>query len=121
MTALPLDPSPIQLLEETRHRSHTWDELAPCHGVTNPDPPWKTNLQATCECLAAGGAVPALDRRQAEDQLAESTYRDVPAPERQLLALAHTLISRGLISEDALSRHMEAVRARLEAPAHEAM
>jgi hypothetical protein len=116
MTTRLLDPAPIQILEQTRHRSHTWDELAPRYGVTNPDPPWKTTLQATCECLAARGAVPSLDRRQAEDQLAETTYRDVPAPERQLLALAHTLINRGLISEDALSRHMAAVRARLEGP-----
>ena len=111
----PVDPSPIPLLDGMRGRGQSWHEIAPRYGVTNADPPWKSSLHATCECLAAGGALASLDRRQAEDRLAESTYRDVPAPERQLLALAHTILSRGLMTEADLDRRMKAVRARLEA------
>jgi hypothetical protein len=110
-----VDPSPLALLEDMRNRGQFWDAIAPRHGVANADPPWKTSLYATCECLAVGGALASLDRRHAEDQLAESTYRDVPAPERQLLALAHTMLRRGLLSEDDLNHRMNAVRARLQA------
>jgi hypothetical protein len=67
-----------------------------------------------CDCLAASGALPSLDRRQAEDDLADSVYRDVPAPERQLLALVHVLLSRGLVAEGDLASRMRAVRSRLE-------
>jgi len=108
-----VDPSPIPVLENTCNRGQSWDELAPIYGVTHADPPWKTSLYATFDCLAAEGVLPSLERRQAEDQLAEITYRHVPAPERQLLALAHTMITRGIISGDALERRMHRIRARL--------
>jgi hypothetical protein len=110
-----VDPSPIGVLEAARSRGQSWEELAPRYGVTQEHPPWKTSLSATCDCLAATGVMPSLDRRQAEDELAQGPYGDVPAPERQLLALAHTMIKLGLIGEDALRDHMEIVRARLEA------
>lgn len=110
-----MDAAPIPLLEAVQGKGQAWAEIAPRYGVTNPDPPWKTSLAATCECLAAGGALAALDRRRAEDRLGESTYAAVPAPERQLLALAHTLVRRGLLDEAALARRMQAVRARLQA------
>lgn len=108
-----LNSSPIPLLEDICKRGQSWNELAPIYGVTHADPPWKTSLHATFECLAAENVLPSLVRRQAEDQLSEVTYRQVPEPERRLIALAHTMIARGLVSEDALSRHMEAIRARL--------
>jgi hypothetical protein len=110
-----IDPSPIPLLESACGCGQSWDELAPRYGVTHADPPWKTSLYATCECLAAEGVLPSLDRRQAEDLLGEVTYRHVPAPERQVIALAHIMITRGLITEDALDRRMQAIRARLTA------
>lgn len=104
------------LLEKIRGQEEkTWDVLAPRWGVTNENPPWKTSLVAMCDCLGGCGALPALDIRQAEDELADSVYRDVPAPERQLLALAHTLLSRGLVDERELAEHMRRVRSRLEA------
>ena len=68
-----------------------------------------------CDCLDASGALPALDRRQAEDALAEAVYSDVPAPESQLLTLVHTMIGRGLVSEGELATRMSTVRSRLEA------
>ena len=105
----------IPLLEAIRTEAKTWEELAPRYGVTNPDPPWKVSLYATCECLAAGAALPALERRRAEDQLGETVYARTPAPEQQLLALAHVMLSRGLLSEEDLAGRMNAVRSRVEA------
>jgi hypothetical protein len=107
--------APIRLLEAIRNEDKTWEKLAPHYGVTNPDPPWKVSLYATCECLAAGAALPALERRRAEDQLGENVYSGTPAPEQQLMAWAHIMLSRGLLSEEDLARQMGAVRSRLEA------
>ena len=104
--------APISLLEAIRNEDKTSEKLAPRYGVTNPDPPWKVSLYATCECLAAA-ALPALERRHAEDQLGETVYRGTPAPEQQLLALAHIMLSRGLLSEADLARRMNTVRSRL--------
>ena len=106
--------TPIPLLETIRNDGKTWDELAPRYGVTNPDPPWKVTFYATCECLAVSGGLPWLQRRQAEDRLGETLYSGTPAPEQQLLALAHTMLSLGLVSEEDLARRMNAVRSRLD-------
>jgi hypothetical protein len=106
--------SSVPLLEAIRNDGKTWDELAPRHGVTNPDPPWKVTFDATCECLAVSGALPWLQRRRAEDRLGETLYSGTPAPEQQLLALAHTMLSRGLVSEEDLAKRMNAVRSRLD-------
>jgi hypothetical protein len=104
----------VALLDALRNAEKTWEVLAPRYGVTNPNPPWKTSLTATCDCLDASGPLPALDRRRAEDELVDSVYSDVPAPERQLLALVHIMLNRGLVSETDLARRMCAVRSRLE-------
>ena len=110
-----IEVSPIRLLEEIRSLDDkTWEKLAPRYGVANPDPPWKVALAATCECLSASDVLPSLDRCRAEDRLGETLYRETPAPEQQVLALAHTL-SRGLMTEEDLARRMNAVRARLDA------
>jgi hypothetical protein len=110
-----VDFRPIALLEAIRSEGKAWDLIAPRYGVTNPDPPWKTSLVAMCECLSVSGALPALDRRHAEDELAEAVYGDVPTPERELLALVHTMLSRGLVVEGDLASRMRIVRSRLEA------
>jgi hypothetical protein len=110
-----VDLRPIPLLEAIRNEDKTWRKLAPRYGVSNSDRPWKVSLYATCECLAAGEALPLLERRRAEDQLGETLYRGTPAPEQQLLALAHIVLSRGLLSEEDLARRMNIVRSRLEA------
>jgi hypothetical protein len=109
------DLAPISLLEAIRNEDKTWEKLAPRYGVTNPDPPWKVSLCATCECLAAGAALPALERRHAEDQLSETVYSGIPSPEQQLLALAHIMLSRGLLNKEDLAKHLNTVRSRLEA------
>ena len=110
-----VDLSRIVLLEAIRHQGKEWDVLAPRYGVTNPDPPWKTSLIAMNECLAVGGLLPALDRRRAEDELGKAVYGELPAPERELLTLVHTMLSRGLVVEGELAARMQAVRSRLEA------
>jgi hypothetical protein len=109
-----LDFSRIELLEAMRGQGKEWEVLAPRYGVTNPNPPWKTSLTAICDCLDVSGALPTLDRRRAEDELAQAVYSDVPAPESQLLALVHTMLNRGLVSEGELASRMRTVRSRLE-------
>ena len=109
-----LDASPIPLLEKIRTQGRIWDDLCEQYGVDNPDPPWKVSLDGTCDVLAAEAcALPLLERRWEEDELSESLYADVPFPERQLLALAHSMIRRGLLDEDELTRRMEQVDQRL--------
>ncbi len=109
-----LDRGPVPLLETIRSKGRVWEALAAQYGVTNPDPPWKVNLEATCDMLAAGTcALPVLERRWEEDELSEDLYADVPFPERQLLALAHSMLRRGLIDEAELARRMQDVDQRL--------
>lgn len=131
---------PVSLLEDIKEHGRVWEDLANQYGVTNPDPPWKTSLDGMCEALGTtscspamavekrwldgsidrtevGSAVPLplLERRWEEDELSETLYQDVPFPERQLLALAHSLIKRGLVNEGDLAKRMKQVRERLSA------
>jgi hypothetical protein len=110
-----VDLGRIALLEAIRREEKEWDVIAPRYGVTNPDPPWKTSLIAMCESLAVSGALPTLERRAAEDELAKSVYCKVSGPERELLALVHTMLKRGLVTEGDLASRMRTVRSRLEA------
>lgn len=120
------DTTPIALLEGIRRRGRAWKDLATQYGVNNPDPPWKITLDATCDMLAAEScvvpydqvesgscALPSLERRAEEDDLSETIYADVPFPERQLLALAHSMIRRGLFDEEELARRMKQVEDKL--------
>jgi hypothetical protein len=64
--------------------------------------------------VAAGScALPSLERRAEEDDLSETIYADVPFPERQLLALAHSMIKRGLFNEEELANRMKQVHEKL--------
>jgi hypothetical protein len=103
-----------------------WGDLAKQYGVAYPDPPWKITLDATCDLLAGDScvkpddqlapgscALPVLERRADEDELSATLYAAVPFPERQLLALAHSMIRRGLMDEDELARRVEEVSRRL--------
>lgn len=129
---------PVPLLEKIKKEGRVWGDLAHQYGVENPDPPWKTSLEGTCEALggnpcdtsakldkqwldgqvnrqAVGDAapLPALERRWEEDELADTIYKDVPFPERQLLALAHSMIKRGLVNEEELAKRLQQVHQRL--------
>lgn len=109
-----LELSPITLLEKIRSRGKAWKDLADQYGVDNPDPPWKVNLDSTCEALSAEQcSLPVLERRNEEDELSETLYKDVPYPERQLLALVHSMIQRGLIDEEELAKRMKFIDKRL--------
>lgn len=123
---LKIDMNPIPLLQEIQSHGRAWEDLSVQYGVTNPDPPWKITLEATCDLLAGDScvkpydevepgscALPSLERRAEEDELSATLYQDVPFPERQLLALAHSMIKRGLLDEGELARRVEAIGRRL--------
>jgi hypothetical protein len=106
----------IPTLERIVARGQVWARVAAKHGVADPLPPWKSSLDGVCDALDANGeALPLLERRRDEDRLSQAVYFGLPAPESQLVALAHSLLARGVISDEALARRMETVRARLEA------
>tara|TARA_Y100001935_G_scaffold254805_1_gene265098 strand:- start:3137 stop:3637 length:501 start_codon:yes stop_codon:yes gene_type:complete len=128
-----LDSSPIQLLEKIKQEGKSWADLSKEYGVENPDPPWRVSLESTCDQLANSDSSPLnscgieakkeevntdpvvdpIERRWEEDKLVDELYADVPFPERQLLALAHTMIRRGILSEKELDVHMKKVAKRL--------
>jgi hypothetical protein len=106
----------VPALQRVATCGQVWPQVAEKYGVTNPVPPWKSSLDGICDALDRNGdALPLLERRREEDLLSQELYAALPAPERQLVALAHSLVARGVIEEDALARRMEAVRKRLEA------
>ena len=132
MSSRELDTSPIDLLEKIKQEGRVWEELSEEYGVDNPDPPWRINLESTCDQLANGywspfnicrpveeqeepndNKIDAIERRWEEDQLVSELYADVPFPERTLLALAHTMIRRGILSEEELAVQMKRVSDRL--------
>jgi len=134
MSSKELDSSPIDLLEKIKQEGRVWDDLSEEYGVENPDPPWRINLEATCDGLAGGywepfniclpkeerkevmadeSKIDSNERRWEEDKLVDEHYADVPFPERQLLALAHTMIRRGLIDESELAEKMKLIDKRL--------
>ena len=96
-----------------------WPRMAAKYGVENPVPPWKTSLDGLCDALdhaACDTSVPSFkERRDEEDALSATVYSDLPYPENQLVALAHSLLARGVIAEDELRQRLSDVRRRLEA------
>jgi hypothetical protein len=106
----------IPTLDRIATSGQVWARVAAKWGVNNPVPPWKSSLDGMCDALdATGQALPLLERRGDEDRLSQTAYSELPAPENQLVALAHSLVARGVIRVDELANRMEAVRARLEA------
>ncbi|MGA5464151.1 thiocyanate hydrolase [Mycobacterium sp. NPDC050041] len=93
--------------------------MAAKYGVENPVPPWKTSLDGLCDALdqaACDANVPNFkERRDEEDALSASRYAHLPYPENQLMALAHSLLARGVVDEATLQQRLASVRARLEA------
>ncbi|OBH76209.1 thiocyanate hydrolase [Mycobacterium scrofulaceum] len=106
----------VPTLEQVAERDQVWARMAEKYGVSNPVPPWKSSLDGMCEALdRQGTALELLMRRTDEDRLGEGRYAALPYPESQLVALAHSLVARNVIDEEALAQRMEAVRARLQA------
>ncbi|QEN14290.1 thiocyanate hydrolase [Mycolicibacterium sp. ELW1] len=111
-----MTPEPLQQIVD---RNQVWPVMAAKYGVENPVPPWKTSLDGLCDALdhaACEADIPTFkERRDEEDDLSATMYADLPYPESQLVSLAHSLLSRGVITEDELQQRLSAVRARLEA------
>jgi hypothetical protein len=105
-------------LQEVVTNNQVWPRMAAKYGVENPVPPWKTSLDGLCDALdqsACDADVPTFkDRRDEEDMLSTTVYPDLPYPESQLVSLAHSLLSRGVINEYELTKRLSAIRARLE-------
>jgi hypothetical protein len=99
-------------------RRQTWPLMAARFGVENPLPPWKTSLDGLCDALDTScgldGVLPFKERRDEEDELSATRYADLPYPENQLMSLAHSLLARGVITEDDLRGRLATIRARLE-------
>ena len=110
---------PSEALRQVVERRQVWPTMAAKYGVENPIPPWKTSLDGLCDALdhaACDAPVPSFkERRDEEDALSATVYADLPYPENQLVALAHSLLARGVISDAELQQRLQAVRARLEA------
>lgn len=133
MSSRQMDKAPVSLLEKIKVDGRVWEELCEQYGVDNPDPPWRITLEATCDMLADGywqtfnvckpdedrnpeeesKKLDAVERRWEEDQLVKDHYANLPFPENQLMALAHTLIRRGFLNEDELAKKMAEVDRRL--------
>lgn len=116
----PPESQAVDTLEEIAKGNQTWPVLAARYGVENPVPPWKTSLDGMCDAIDRSCAGDDLnlnfkDRRDEEDILSATRYANLPYPENQLVALAHSLVTRGVIDETELRRRLDAVRARLEA------
>jgi hypothetical protein len=108
----------VVVLQEIVARNQVWPRMAAKYGVENPVPPWKTSLDGLCDAIdhaACDADVPTFtDRRDEEDALSATVYSNLPYPESQLVSLAHSLLARGIISEDELGRRLSVIRARLE-------
>jgi hypothetical protein len=108
----------VPTLEHIVEHEQIWERMAVRYRVNNPVPPWKSSLDAMCDALdEEGAALPPLTRRNDEDRISREVYTSLPYPENQLVALAHSLVTRNVIDETELADHLEAVRARLDAAA----
>ena len=114
----PVQGSTIAPLAKIVEHNQVWSRMAAKYGVANPVPPWKTSLDGICDALDQRACGPEVlsfvDRRNEEDALSATVYSDLPYPENRLVALAHSLVVRGVIDEAELEERMAAVRARLE-------
>jgi hypothetical protein len=111
----------VEVLEEIAERNQSWPIMAEKYGVENPLPPWKSSLDGLCDALDSSCSTDdQLDftfkeRRDEEDELSATKYAGLPYPENQLMALAHSLMQRGVIDEAELRERLASIRARLEA------
>jgi len=113
-----VEQTAIAPLAKIVERNQVWSRMAAKYGVVNPVPPWKTSLDGICDALDQSGCgsevLSFVDRRDEEDALSATVYSNLPYPENRLVALAHSLLVRGIIDEAELEERLAAVRARLE-------
>src|ERR1700727_3880123 len=112
-----IDGLEIAPLTKIVERNQVWGRMAAKSGVENPVPPWKSSLDGICDALDQSGCGPEVlsfaDRRNEEDALSATVYSDLPYPENRLVALARSLLGRGVIDEAELEERLAAVRGRL--------
>ena len=117
-TPRPAKDAAVAPLAKIVERNQVWSRMAAKYGVSNPVPPWKTSLDGICDALdhsERGSQVLGFaDRRGDEDALSATVYSNLPYPENRLVALAHSLLVRGVIDESELEDRLAAVRARLQ-------
>ena len=117
-TPQPAGDAVVAPLAKIVQRNQVWGRITAKYGVGNPVPPWKTSLDGICDALDHSGRGAQLlgfaDRRGEEDALSATVYSDLPYPENRLVALAHSLVVRGVIDESELEDRLAAVRARLQ-------
>lgn len=101
---------PYEVLLETLDSGVRREESLP-ELERKPDP-WESAMQATCECLSWRGTLDNLERRNAEDDLGETTYHDFPVHARSAVVTAHQLMDRGAFTSGELRARMNAVRER---------
>lgn len=116
----PTQNASIKVLSEIVENNQVWEVMAAKYGVENPLPPWKTSLDGMCDvldlsCKEGKSDLSFKERRDEEDELSATLYAELPYPESQLVALAHSLVERGLINEAELKTRLGQIRARLEA------
>jgi hypothetical protein len=115
----PAEGPTIAPLAKIVERDQVWSRMSAKYGVDNPMPPWQSSLDGICDALDQSACGPEIlsfvDRRNEEDVLSATAYSNLPYPESRLVALAHSLVVRGVIDEAELEERLAAVRARLEA------
>lgn len=114
----PVEDVTVAPLAKIVARNQVWSRMAGKYGVDNPIPPWQTSLDGMCDALDQSSCSTELlgfvERRDEEDALSAIVYSGLPYPESRLIALAHSLVVRGVIDECELEERLAAVRARLE-------
>lgn len=114
----PIGNSTVAPLTKIVQRNQVWSRMAAKHGVDNPVPPWQTSLDGICDAIdhsrCGAEVLGFVDLRDDEDALSATVYSALPYPENRLVALAHSLVARGVIDESELEDRLAAVRARLE-------
>lgn len=117
-TPRPIADATVAALTKIVERNQVWSRMAAMYGVDNPVPPWQTSLDGICDAIdqsQCGAEVLGFaERRDDEDALSATVYAALPYPENRLVALAHSLVARGVIDESELEARLAAVRARLE-------
>ncbi|OMC18322.1 thiocyanate hydrolase [Mycobacterium colombiense] len=117
-TPQPTSDAVVTPLAKIVERNQVWSRMAAKYGVGNPLPPWKTSLDGICDALdhsdRGAQVLGFADRRGDEDALSATVYSDLPYPENRLVALAHSLVVRGVIDESELEDRLAAVRTRLQ-------
>lgn len=117
-TPRPTEDSTVAPLTKIVARNQVWSRMAAKYGVDNPVPPWQTSLDGICDAIdqshCGARLLGFVERRDDEDALSATLYANLPYPENRLVALAHSLVARGIIDESELEARLAAVRARLE-------